>query len=538
MAESAINGLNSNLDTAGIIEKLVALNRRPAEVTLAKREIEIDRLNAFQDLKSRLLTFKNTLTDLNQENEFLSIAGTFANNSSTDFNQVMEISTNNNAIAGKFSATVTQLAREGKLVTDGVSSITEPIPKGTLELLVGGKRTLININSNNNTLDGLRLAINNSGTDVEASFLNDGDKIRLIVAGTKTGSNNNISASLFNTIIGSGPMEIFKFTESQRAQDAIIVIDGVTVTKSSNTINDAIQGTTINLFNAGSGTLTLQSDVQTIQDKASSFVNGYNDLMQFLNDQLFFDPDTNFSGSLFGNFTAQNLQQTMRNLLSNEVTGLSGTFNYLSQVGIRTDESGLLNIDEQEFLDAINNDTDSVAQLFASKGSVNNSNVVFVGFTDSTQAGVYDIQVVNGVPQLSKTGGNDFTDAEGTGNFYAGADGTDAEGLNFRVASLSDRNLDQITLSLGVAELLNRKIADLTDASRQGPLVSEIDTITNTIEDFDDTLDDQEERLILFEKNLKDRFTNLEIVLGRLNSQKEAFSNALTGIKEAFKPRK
>ena len=140
---------------------------------------------------------------------------------------------------------------------------------------------------------------------------------------------------------------------------------------------------------------------------------------------------------------------------------------------------------------------------------------------------------------MSKTGENKFTNASGSGSFFAGASDTNAEGLNFRVApSLSDQNLDQITLSLGVAEVINRKISNLTDASRQGPLVSEIDTITKTIEDFDETLDDQEERLALFEQNLKERFTNLEIVLGRLNSQKEAFSSALSGIQEAFKPRK
>ena len=141
MAATAINGLNSNLDTAGIIEKLVALNKRPAEIILAKREIEIEKLAAFQDLKSRLLTFKTTLKELNTESEFLSIAGTFANNSTTDTDTVMEISTNSTAVSGKFTATVNQLAREGKMVSDGVSSITTEVKQGIFELVVAGNRT-------------------------------------------------------------------------------------------------------------------------------------------------------------------------------------------------------------------------------------------------------------------------------------------------------------------------------------------------------------------------------------------------------------
>ena len=538
MAESAINGLNSNLDTAGIVEKLVALNRRPAEITLAKREIEIEKLNAFQDLKSRLLTFKSSLTGLNKEDRFLSVAGEFANNSPTDINDVMEVSTNSTAVSGKFSTTVTQLAREGKVVSGGVSTIADAIPQGTFELMVGGIRTMLDINSTNNTLDGLRLAINNSGANVKASFINDGNNIRLVIAGTETGSENPVSARLFQTIIGSGPVTAFSFTEAQRAQDAIVTVDGVNVTKSSNTITDAIQGTTISLFNTGSGTLTLQSDTQTIQDKVSSFVESYNELMQFLNDQLFLDADTNLTGSLFGNFTAQNLQQTLRNSVSNKIIGLSGNYNYLSQVGIRTDETGFLSVNEQVLTDAINKDTDSVAELFASKGSTNNSQVTFIGFTDETEPGTYDVQVSGGIPQLSKKGENSFANATGSGSFYAGAQDTYAEGLNFRIGSLSNQSLGQITLSLGVAEIINRKIGNLTDTSRQGPLVSEMDTITETIEDFDNTLDEQEERLALFEQNMKDRFTNLEVVLGRLNSQKEAFSSALSGIQEAFKPRK
>ena len=75
-----------------------------------------EKLASFEDLKSRLLSFKNVVTDLNTENKFLSIAGTFANSSATDLNGVVDISTNNNAIAGTFSTAVQKLAREGKML--------------------------------------------------------------------------------------------------------------------------------------------------------------------------------------------------------------------------------------------------------------------------------------------------------------------------------------------------------------------------------------------------------------------------------------
>ncbi|NIQ00592.1 MAG: hypothetical protein GWM98_09515, partial [Nitrospinaceae bacterium] len=119
-------------------------------------------------------------------------------------------------------------------------------------------------------------------------------------------------------------------------------------------------------------------------------------------------------------------------------------------------------------------------------------------------------------------------------NFFAGAKGTDAEGLNFRIGSLSDGDFGTITLSIGVAETLNRFTRDLTDFSLNGPLSAEIDTLTETIDEIDETILDLEERVDLFEDNLRKRFTNLEIVVGRLNSQRDAFESSIEGVKNLF----
>ena len=78
----------------------------------------------------------------------------------------------------------------------------------------------------------------------------------------------------------------------------------------------------------------------------------------------------------------------------------------------------------------------------------------------------------------------------------------------------------------------------MVDSSLNGPLVTELDTIKETVDDFNETLLEQAERLLEFEENLKARFTNLEIVLGRLNAQKDTFNSALAGIQNIFSKRK
>ena len=87
---TSIFGINSNLDTGGIIDNLVALKRIPIDLIEAKRALEDAKLLSFQDLKDRLQTFKSMVTTFNTEAEFLSTKGSFFNNNGTDTNSVVK----------------------------------------------------------------------------------------------------------------------------------------------------------------------------------------------------------------------------------------------------------------------------------------------------------------------------------------------------------------------------------------------------------------------------------------------------------------
>ncbi len=537
MAQAAIFGINSNLDTGGIIDNLISLQRAPITIVEAKRALEDAKLLSFQDLRDRLQTFKGVVNTLNTEARFLATKGEFSNSNATDTNSVISLTTNSQASSGTFSLTVNNLARETKLVSGGFDSVTSSITKGTMNIGVGDNSISITIDDTNNTLDGLRLAINNSGLDVKASFINDGSStnpVRLAVSGTKSGEDNNVTIGVSNFLFGSGTANLVDFSETQSAQNANFVLDGVAITKSGNVVSDIIEGAIVTLDSTGSGTVTLSSDSDAIKDKVQSYIDGYNELTLHLTSELALESETGETGVLFANFTVQNLQQKLRETISGQITGVTGDFNYLSQIGIRTLSDGTLSIDDGEFSDALAADVDNVSQLFSSSSTATSSAVTFVGFTTNTVPGGYNIRVENGVPQLAASGSTTFTDAVGSGNFFAGAEGTDAEGLNFRIASLSDGEYGTLTLSIGVAQITNRILANLTDASLQGPLEAEIDSATESIKDFDETIIQMEGRIVLFEENLRERFTNLEVILGRLNSQRDAFDQSIAGIQALF----
>jgi flagellar hook-associated protein 2 len=339
-----------------------------------------------------------------------------------------------------------------------------------------------------------------------------------------------------STNIASGSVTM-GFETTQQARNASLSLDGVSIAKSSNTVTDIINGAALKLQAAGSGTISLSTDTDAITTKVSDFVDEYNELSIYLKEQLSLDPESGETGVLFGNFAVQHLQQTLRSSISTGITGTNGNYSYLSQIGITTQADGTLILDTDRLSNAVVKDIKNVSQLFSSNGSTTNSSVTFVGFTRYTAPGAYDLKVSNGVTQLSNSGASTFVNASGSGNFWAGSSG-DSTGLNFRVSDLTDGSYGQIILSVGVAEILNRHLVNMVDTSLNGPLVTELDTIKETVDDYNITLLEQAERLLNFEENLRKRFSNLEVVLGRLNAQKDTFNSSLQGIQDIFKSRK
>ena len=537
MAQNAIFGINSNLDTGGIIDNLIKLQRQPIDIVEAKRALEDAKLLSFQDLKDRLQNFKSVVNTLNTEARFITTTGVFSNNNSNDNNDVANLTTSSTATSGTFSLVVNNLARETKLISTGFAETSSAIGNGTIAITVGSTVTEITIDDSNSSLDGIRLAINNSGANVQANFINDGsttNPVKLVISGKQTGTENAVSISASNTLFGFGQSSPISFTETQAAQNASFDLDGIAVSKASNVVTDVISGTTLTLESAGSGIITLSPDEEAIKEKVQNYVDGYNEIILHLRSELALTESTGETGVLFANFTIQNLQQTLRETVSDEVVGIDGSFNFLSQIGVRTQSDGTISIDDGILSTAIASDIGNVTQLFSSSGKTSDSSITFVGFTDNTEPGGYKVRVSGGVVQLATSGTSTFVDAVGNGNFFAGAPGTAAEGLNFRVGNLADGDYGTVTLTVGVAQITNRTLARLTDASLDGPLEAEIDSATNSITDFDETIADLEERLVLFDSNIRNRFTNLEVVLGRLNSQKNAFESSIDGIKSLF----
>ncbi len=539
MPITSIFGIRSGFDTASLVEKLIALQARPMDLKLAQLQAKETKLEAFQSLRTKLQTFQSVLSTMNTVNRFTIHTADFSVTAGTG--NVLNVAASSSASPGTFDITVNALAQETTLLSDtGFTNATDVVPSGNpgtyfVEVVVGGTITQVGI-AVTATVQDIVDAINNSGADVTASIIDDGgavDPLKIVVQGNQAGTANAVTARMFR-MVGAAEVDELTFTAVQAAADASVTVDGITFTRTSNTINDIIPGVTLNLESLGSGTLTIATDNAAIAGNIQDFVDAFNELIAFIDEQTEFNSETFRTGTLFGNSAVQSLETSLRRIATGQVTGISGNFEFLSQIGITTQDDGTLFLDEVKLDEALTSDLDNVVALFTSSGSATDANVTFVGFTDNTVAGTYDVQVVGGVPQLSPSGAGTFVDAVNNGAFFTGAPGTEAEGLSFSMASLVDGSYGTLTLSLGVIPRLNQEISILLDSSQKGPLTSELDSLTESIDDLNETLLRMDDRLELFEKNIRRQFINLEIILGKLDAQRSAFQQSLQNLSSFF----
>lgn len=266
------------------------------------------------------------------------------------------------ANTGSFSMTVTQIAKAETFVADGVAdqdTTAIASASGILSFTVGsGTATEIDVTSST-TLEDLRDAINNANAGVTATIVNDGsgtDPYRLVLRSDTTGSDGNITFNQNDTDLN--------FVNTQADQNASITIDGIDITSSSNTITSVIDGVTIELVGSGTTTFTVSNDTATVTANINKFVDSYNSVKSFIDEHSTYDPETGEKGVLFGDSTLSLIENRLRGIIGSSITGLSGTYTALAQIGIRTNSDGILAVDSEELSTALDTDFISVSRIF------------------------------------------------------------------------------------------------------------------------------------------------------------------------------
>jgi flagellar hook-associated protein 2 len=254
-------------------------------------------------------------------------------------------------------------------MTQGYDTASDSIGTGTFSITVGGEITDITVVEGASGLGDLATAINNSSAGVTATVLYDGSETggyHLVLTAEETGTESAFTLDASGLSGGTAPV----FTTTQDAANAEFVIDTLTVTSQTNEVANAIQGVTLNLEQADAAQtvqLEIGVDGEALQEKVQTFVDAYNALFSYMNEQ------TADGAVLRGDSLVRSVESRVRMAMTTSLA--SGDVTTLYQVGIRQQEDGILSFDSSVFQQELAEDYTGVRDLFI--GTDTHSGIVY-----------------------------------------------------------------------------------------------------------------------------------------------------------------
>ncbi|MBI5543442.1 MAG: flagellar filament capping protein FliD, partial [Deltaproteobacteria bacterium] len=350
------SGLASNMDWSSMIDSLVKLESRPLDLLRERQEALRTQVSTLGTLVSKLSSLKTATADLAGSG----VVGVKALGSQTAI--TAEPSTG--APPGRFTVEVDALAKAAKSRSVSFSA-TDSLAAGTLNLKVMGKDYSVTM-AEGQSLADVAGAIRATGAPISATVLNDGANQILVLTNSDTGFPLGTSAAEALTITetSSGYGKSLGFTALQDAGNALLSVDGIPLTRTSNVITDAVPGTTLTLKAEGGAAeeLVLEIDATATAANLQKFVDAYNGVIKLVQSQLAVTETTDRQNTLAGDSAVRSLQGSLQRLLIAKVG--TGNVRALADIGIKTARDGSISLDTTTLSRALSKGPAEVNALF------------------------------------------------------------------------------------------------------------------------------------------------------------------------------
>jgi flagellar hook-associated protein 2 len=369
-------GLGSGLDITSLVGQLVAAERAPGELRIRRLTNQADtKISALGALNGVLSTLQSSLGGLKTIDSFQVRRAESADRT------IFTATANAAAANGTYNIEVEQLATAQRLNSAAFAAGSGAVVgTGALTLTSGTNSFSVDINTSNNTLAGIRDAINTStsNTSVQASVIQAADGARLVLSARSVGSANAIRVTQTGGDGGLAqlvydPGVSTSLQELAPARDARVIIDGFTVNSTSNVVENAIEGVTINLLRANDNAtfaLTVSNDRAKVVENINKFVTEYNNVATKVQELRKFDPSTETVGPLLGDAMLRGIESSLRRELTARTASAVAPYDSLAAIGIRTGADGKLRVDSGRLNAALDADFSSAARLFGAEDGV------------------------------------------------------------------------------------------------------------------------------------------------------------------------
>jgi flagellar hook-associated protein 2 len=556
---ASFSGLGSGIDIQGTVDAIIKAKRIPIDRIEQRISSSQAKIAALNDLNGLALTLKGAVEQLRGAISFDGSADIFeakqgfATTSRSDSQtpsaaaEIVGVTLTNAAQATSHTVQVQQIATAHKVASASVDAgIDDALAlAGTFE--INGRA--ITLEATDSLLD-LRDRINaaNAGasaTGVTASIVSiSASEQVLILTADATGTDAQIGvADTVGSVLqdlglsdgGDGfPNEI------QEARNAQLLVDGLAtpIERQSNTVDDVFSGVTLSLFKAEAGTtikLDVERDLNQVKSAIVDFVDAYNELRSFINQQALTDvpeDDETGAGILAGTSALSEIRSRLSAAVGAAVAAADPTLAVLAEIGITFRSPGqagdpllanTLEIDETRLDDALLTKTDAVRALFSFQLTNSTPSVALAGFTGTTSyaEGGYTLNVAYAAGAIVSANidgaadGSDDGSVVVSGKVLKVVEGG-AAGLQLLYTGTGAASGIQLDLSVGIGAQLHGALDGLVDGT-SGLLANEIDALEGQNELGRTRIERLEQRLERERERLMERFVAMETALTTMN---------------------
>jgi len=391
----------------------------------------------------------------------------------------------------------------------------------------------LTISSDTDTLTNVATNLN-SITGVNASILNKGDGTYSLVVRTETGVNNAIRITVSEDVSNTG-LSVLDTTsdnsthQKTAATDSSLIVDGVTINRSSNTISDLFDGYELNLTATTTSSFRISSEIDKVSALASlkDFIAVINNTRTTLNELTKQGSQTTEAGPLSKNIAVKNIVKNINSIITGPIIGYASDNVYLSELGVRTSYDGTLSVNEKIFNAQLDLDSTVFDSIFTSMFSSNSSNlkVESSNATSKPTPGTYSYANDGSTVTLGGVEMSSYTDTDG--NTYYVSNATDTGGI--KITETETVSSAYVYYGKSIIEQISEYI-DLS-LSSNGTLGKSETTATKDLSNLKLDLLDIDEKVESLTERYKKQFSAMESVVTSLKST----GDYLTNMMEAWK---
>jgi flagellar hook-associated protein 2 len=527
---SAVSRGGSGIEIKQLVTSLVAAETS-GERSLNQRRLDSTSttISAMGQLSQQVGTFKDGMAAVAQA----------ASRQASSSTSAVTFEVSNAAVASDVSASVSvqRLASEQILSFSFDASVTptSTVNQGTVSLDTDAwdSARSFTIDSSNNTLNDLTKQLN-AIDGVTASLLDTGTGYALIVK-SKVGENNALDAGSITAIktalnmtsaavdgqIDASNNPLGAGSTLVAAQNALLLVDGVTVTRSENSFDDLFAGHKVTLNAVGTSKLASADSSTSVQERINSFLAIANELKSYLTEATQRGLNGAEPGPLAGDVAAQSVLSRMRNIATQPISGFGDAPIYLAQIGIQTERDGTLTLNAERFERAIAENPDIVDALFSTKYSSEDPNLEVTGLSFAppkvgSYALVYDPSTSPATATLDgqalSVGTND------DGDVVLRATDGDAYGLQLTLGS-NESLTTTVRYGQSMADQLESYGETLLGAT--GLIARRETELSDNLAGFETNLEDIETKAAALTERYNIRFGRMEAVITSMNKTGE-----------------